>query len=148
MMKKQPHILLALGVFLFICCSTALAQNPERTKTIQIKADSAYTKIVQTLQESGYYIAKLDRSSGFIQTEIYIKDRSFFGFKEGEKRILNFLVIPLGEQTAKIVLNIFLTERYRGGSSDFRSYYEEEKGIMQDNTVYQQMWNKMLPMLQ
>ncbi len=146
LMVKKTHISLISLLFILFCTHAASAQNPERTKTIQISADSAYTKVVQALHESGYYIAQLDRPSGFIQTSIYLKNKSLFG-REGDKRILNFLISPLPDGRAKIVLNIFLIERHRGGSNDSPNYYEEDKGIIQDDKIYQQMWDKISPLL-
>lgn len=147
-MTLRPHTLLLPILSIFFWINAATAQDPERTKTIMIPADSAYTKIVQALHESGYYIAKLDRPSGFIQTDIYLKDKSIIGFKDGEKRIFNFLVSPLSDKTAKIVLNIFRIERHRGGSFDAPNYYDENKGIIRDDKIYQQIWDKILPLLQ
>ncbi|WP_433901299.1 hypothetical protein [Sphingobacterium puteale] len=143
--RSHPLLLTLLSIFFWV--NPTSAQNPERTKTIMISADSAYTKIVQALHESGYYIAKLDRPSGFIQTSVYNKNTGLFS-NEGDTKISNFLVSPLSDRTAKIVLNIFLIERRRGGSFDSPNYYEENKGIIRDDKIYQQIWNKILPLLQ
>ncbi|WP_104384128.1 hypothetical protein [Sphingobacterium sp. HMA12] len=143
--RSRTLLLPLLSIFFWI--NPASAQNPERTKTIMVPADSAYTKIVQALHESGYYIAKLDRPSGFIQTSVYNKNTGLFS-NEGDTKISNFLVSPLSDRTAKIVLNIFLIERRRGGSFDSPNYYDENKGIIRDDKIYQQVWNKILPLLQ
>lgn len=146
-MTPRPRTLLLPLLSIFFWINAVSAQNPERTKTIMIPADSAYTKIVRALHDSGYYIAKLDRPSGFIQTRVYDKNTGLFS-NGGDTKISNFLISPLSDRTAKIVLNIFLIERHRGGSFDSPNYYDENKGIIRDDKIYQQIWNKILPLLQ
>jgi len=146
-MISRPHRFLLPILAIFFWINTATAQDPERIKIITISADSTYTKVVQALQENGYYIAQLDRSSGFIQTSVPLKSKSIFG-RDGDKRILNFLVVPLPDQKSKIILNIFLIERFKTGSSEAGSYYYEDRGLLQDDKVYQQTWDKILPLIQ
>jgi len=146
-MRRRSQVFFLLTLCMLFWFNLATAQNPERTKTVAISADSVYTKVLRALHESGYYIAQLDRPSGFIQSSVLLKDKSIIGFKEGEKRILNFLVSSHSDSTATIVLNIFRIERYRGGSFDSPNYYEEDKGLVQDDKIYQQMWNKILPLI-
>jgi len=146
-MKRSIQIsLLAIAQLLFLS-SPLLAQNPERTKTVTIASDSAYTKIIQALQDAGYFISQLDRSSGFVQTSAYFENKKLLSNKEGEKIITNFLITPLKGGSSKIVLNIFLIERRRGGSSESPNYYDLDKGIIRDNKFYQQIWDKILPIL-
>lgn len=62
--------------------------------------------------------------------------------------IFNFLISTIKDGGSKVVLNIFLIERRKGGSFDSPNYYDEDKGIVRNNKVYQQIWDKILPMLQ
>ncbi|MDR0264018.1 MAG: hypothetical protein LBJ04_12415 [Sphingobacterium sp.] len=147
-MKHLIQFSLLLTVYLLFFSSSLLAQNPERTKTIPIPSDSAYSKIIQALQGGGYFIAQLDRPSGFIQTSMYLKNNKFLSNKEGEKLISNFLISPLKDGGSKIILNIFLIERRKGGSFDSPNYYDEDKGILRENSAYQQIWDRIIPILQ
>jgi len=145
-MNPRPHTLLLLTLSMLFWINVATAQDPERIKTITISADSAYTKVVQALQESGYNIIKLDRPSGFIQTSVSLKSKSIFG-RDGDKRIFNFLVVSLPDRRSKIILNIFLFERRTVGSGNAENYYYDDKGLLQDDKIYQQIWDKILPLL-
>jgi len=100
------------------------------------------------LQDSGYFIAQLDRPSGFIQTSTYLENNNLLSNKEGEKLIFNFLISPLQAKRSKIVLNIFSIQRRKGGSFDTPNYYDEDKGIVRNNKAYQQIWDKILPLFQ
>ncbi|WP_293888941.1 MULTISPECIES: hypothetical protein [unclassified Sphingobacterium] len=146
-MKRLIQISLLAIAQLFFLSSSLLAQNPERTKTVTIASDSAYTKIIQAFQDGGHFISQLDRSSGFVQTSAYFENKKLLSNKEGEKIITNFLITPLKGGGSKIVLNIFLIERRRGGSSESPNYYDLDKGIIRDNRFYQQIWDKILPTL-
>ncbi len=147
-MKHLIQFSLLLTAYLLFFSSSLLAQNPERTKTIPITRDSAYTKIIQVLQDGGYFISNLDRPSGFIQINTYLENNKLLTLQEGKKLIFNFLISPIKDGGSKVVLNIFLIERRKGGSFDSPNYYDEDKGIVRDNKVYQQIWDKILPMLQ
>lgn len=146
-MTQRLQLILIFILSMLFWTNVATAQDPERIKTITISADSAYTKVVQALQESGYYIAQLDRSSGFIQTSVSLKSKSIFG-RDGDKRIFNFLVVPLPDRRSKIILNIFLFERLQAGSGNSGNYYYDDKGLVQDDKIYQQIWDKILPLIQ
>lgn len=147
-MKHLIQFSLMLIAYLLVFSSPLLAQNSDRTKTIPIASDSAYSKIIQVLQDGGYFIVQLDRPSGFIQTSTYFENSNFLSNKEGEKLIFNFLISPLQAEKSKIVLNIFLIQRRKGGSFDAPNYYDEDKGIVRDNKAYQQIWDKILPLFQ
>jgi len=147
-MKHLIQFSLMLIAYVFVFSSPLLAQNPDRTKTIPIASDSAYNKIIQVLQDGGYFIVQLDRPSGFIQTSTYLENNNLLSNKEGEKLIFNFLISPLQAKRSKIVLNIFSIERRKGGSFEAPNYYDEDKGIVRDNKAYQQIWDKILPLFQ
>ena len=146
-MKRLIQFALLAIAQVFFLSSSLLAQNPERTKTVPIASDSAYTKIIQAFQDGGDFISQLDRSSGFVQTSAYFENKKLLSNKEGEKIITNFLITSLKSGGSKIVLNIFLIERRKGGSFESPNYYDLDKGIIRDNRVYQQIWDKILPIL-
>nr|WP_288812296.1 hypothetical protein [uncultured Sphingobacterium sp.] len=92
-MTPRSHTLLLPLLSIFFWINPVSAQNPERTKTIMIPADSAYTKIVQALHESGYYIAKLDRPSGLSKHVNTTKTQDYLVMKVIQKFPTFWLVL-------------------------------------------------------
>ncbi|GGH30052.1 hypothetical protein FAZ19_21585 [Sphingobacterium alkalisoli] len=123
---------------------TASAQQASRSKVIDLAADSAFDQIASSLHKNGYFLANLDRASGFIQVQIVTKyTKKMLSAKSGARRTLNFLVKPNGKAKAQINLNIFLEERFFGGDIHNRSYYYAEKELLEDPTEYQRVWEEL-----
>jgi hypothetical protein len=123
---------------------TASAQQVSRSKVIDLAADSAFDQIVSSLHNNGYFLANLDRASGFIQVQIVTKyKKKMLSAKSGAQRTLNFLVKPNGKAKAQIDLNIFLEERFFGGDIHNRIYYYAERELLEDPKEYQRTWEQL-----
>lgn len=139
---KMKNLLI---VFL-LCLSTTVAftQNNKSFKTITLTLgkDSTFDKVIDYLETKDVFIQSLDKQAGFIQGRIFVKNRNVLSAKVGEKRTMNFFLKQVGDQT-KVTLSIYMEQYYFGGNSPNRSYYFEDKGIINDASVYQSILSEL-----
>ncbi|MBE8721951.1 hypothetical protein [Sphingobacterium pedocola] len=123
---------------------TVSAQQASRSKVIDLPADAAFDQLASSLHNKGYFLANVDRSSGFIQVQIVTKyKKKMLSAKSGARRTLNFLVKPNGKAKAQIDLNIFLEERFFGGDIHNRTFYYAERELLEDPKEYQRAWEQL-----
>jgi len=125
------------------CISFTYAQLPTKTQSfknisVAVEKDTAFDRMMDYLQANDFFIQSVDKQAGFIQARIYKKSKKILSAKAGERRILNFILRSKGRITA-ISLNIYLEERMFGGDISDRSYYYEEKGVLEDKVAYQEI---------
>lgn len=133
-----------IGIFfLFLCSFGISAQNADKVspKSIRIDADIQVTfdRVIDYLQDNGYFIVSLDRQSGFIQSKIFVENKKLLSAKVGEKRTLNFIIRSVEENKSKITLSIYCEEQLFNTNSSSRVYYYQDKGISEDLTLYEEI---------
>lgn len=110
-----------------------------RSIVFDIPFSFVFNNTIDYLQDNGYFIRSLDKQSGFIQARIYLESKKLFSAKDGERRTLNFIIRPSKEHKTIARLTIYLEDRNFGGDNLSRTYYYEDKGICNDESVYQEV---------
>ncbi|MET3112559.1 hypothetical protein AAKU52_000270 [Pedobacter sp. CG_S7] len=134
----KAKILLAL-LLLFICTTITFAQiiaNDKSFKTIMVTAgkDVAFDKTIDYLQAKDFFIQSVDKQAGFIQAKVFVKHKKILSAKVGERRTMNFILRPTGNNI-NVMLNIYSEGYFFSGASN--GHYYEDKGIIDDAAVYQ-----------
>ncbi|MGJ1433080.1 hypothetical protein ACR79M_16890 [Sphingobacterium spiritivorum] len=135
-------------LFVFLSLSLSAQQiNTFQQQNVDATADSTFTKSIRYLHNNGYRITAVDRSSGFIQVQTYIKYNKVFSAKMGEWRTCNFLIQPGNSNQALVTLNIYQVDKIFGGDIHNKTAYDEDNGLSNDPKLYQEIWDKLLPAL-
>jgi len=139
MMRKCLYtILLVCFCISFTYAQLAPKNQSFKNIAVAVEKDTAFDRTMDYLQANDFFIQSVDKQAGFIQARIYKKNKKILSAKAGERRILNFILRSKGRITA-ISLNIYLEERFFGGDVSDRSYYYEEKGVLEDKAAYQEI---------
>ncbi|WP_316742267.1 hypothetical protein [Pedobacter antarcticus] len=135
-MMRIKVLLLAISILL--CTISTFAQEEDqtfKTVTIGVIKDTAFDKVIDYLQAKGIFIQSVDKQAGFIQATLFLKNKNILSAKIGERRIMNFILRPLGDTTS-IVLNIYSEESFTSNDS---SQYYKDKGIINDPEIYREI---------
>lgn len=139
MMRKCLYTTLLVCFCICFAYAQLAPQNQSfKNIAVAVEKDTAFDRTMDYLQANDFFIQSVDKQAGFIQARIYKKNKKILSAKAGERRILNFILRPKGRITA-ISLNIYLEERFFGGDISDRSYYYEEKGVLEDKAAYQEI---------
>jgi hypothetical protein len=135
-MWKAKSLLVALTLCFFTTLVVAQKNKSFKTITVGASQDTTFNKIIDFLQAKDIFIQSVDKQAGFVQGKIFLKQTKMLSTKAGERRTFNFILRPEGDKT-KIMLNIYMEQFNFGGDLSTRSYYYEDKGVMDDSAVYQ-----------
>lgn len=136
---KMKNLLAAF--LLFFCTSIVYAQTGEKnqsfkTITLAIDKETAFDSTIDYLRTRAFFIQSVDMQAGFIQAKVFVKHKKILSAKVGERITMNFILRPKGNET-KVTLDIYKEDYSFGGSVSNRSYYYEDKGVVQDEALHQ-----------
>jgi len=139
MRHKLFHSALILLVSYTISFGQAKTEdNTHKMAKLSVPMDSCFVQTLTYLQNHNYFIEAVDRASGFIRAKNYTKNNKVLSSQAGEKRTLTVLLRPSGNETV-LSLNMYSETLKRGGNTSTLVYYYEDKGIVNEPAIYQNL---------
>jgi hypothetical protein len=133
-----------LLAFISICFHTVVSAQtspgakPYKTTKFSFSMDSCFNKSLSYLETHNYFIEAVDKASGFIRAKVYQKINKVFSAQIGERRTISFLFRPSGNESI-LSLNIYTEILNRGGNTSNVVSYYEDKGILDEPSIYQNL---------
>lgn len=126
----------------FLCYFTSIsyaqvAEKDESFKTIMLAKDKdlVFDHTIDYLRSKEFFIQSVDKSAGFIQAKIFLKNGKLLSSKLGERITMDFILRQIDSET-KVILDIYSEQLSTSWSKEMRVNYYEDKGIVRDESLY------------
>lgn len=147
---KTRSLLTTFFLCCFMCVSYAqVAEKDESFKTMILATDKdvVFDHTIDYLRSKDFFIQSVDKSAGFIQAKIFLKDKKLLSSKSGERITVDF-ILRQRENETKVVLDIYSEELSTSWSKEMDVSYYKDKGIVQDESLYRSMLNGLEKVIQ
>ena len=144
-------LVLLLGLICTVPVSGKEGSDSITVKRFFCERDSLLNCTIDYLMDEGYRIRSVDSDAGFICADRFIPHDRLLSVKKGERRTLNFIIRPCGEdeQESCVRLSILCEDwNWAGNLNGTPNYYYEDMGVLTTPEVYEMVWEGLQNKLQ